>query len=59
MSKREREVFELMAKGWGDRRIADYLCIVVPTVRFHRSKVIRKTGARSSRALLAQLLLRD
>lgn len=42
LSKREKEVLELVAAGHGNKEIARRLFISVRTVEFHRSRIIRK-----------------
>lgn len=42
LSKREKEVLELVAAGHGNKEIARRLFISVRTVEFHRGRIIRK-----------------
>lgn len=47
LSRRENEVFELVAKGHTNQEISDLLGISIKTVKAHRSKVMRKTNSKS------------
>jgi two-component system response regulator NreC len=42
LTTREREILKLIAEGYKNREIADYLCISVKTVETHRSSLMRK-----------------
>jgi DNA-binding NarL/FixJ family response regulator len=42
LTQRERQVLKLVAEGYPNRRIADYLCISVKTVEKHRSNLMKK-----------------
>lgn len=55
LSKREREVAELAARGMTDREIADALSIGIRTVESHLSHVYVKIGATSRRELATLL----
>ncbi len=44
LSSREREILKLIAEGYTNRRIADYLCISANTVGKHRSNLMKKLG---------------
>jgi len=52
LSEREREVFELVAEGMANKRVASELGISERTVEVHRSQVMKKLGAKT----LAQLV---
>lgn len=54
LSPREREVFHLLATGAANKDIAAELGISENTVKFHMSNLLRKAGARSRAALVAQ-----
>lgn len=45
LTDRELEVLELMARGWGNPRIADHFVLSLKTVRNHVSNVMTKLGA--------------
>lgn len=47
LSRREREVLQMVAAGHSNKSIADALGISVRTVEVHRSRILHKTGARS------------
>lgn len=42
LSRRERQVLQLIAEGWTTHKIADQLCISGKTVETHRSNIMRK-----------------
>lgn len=48
LSRRERQVFDLVIWGWANKEIADHLSISVKTVETHRTHINGKLGARSS-----------
>lgn len=52
LSRREREVFELLLKGFSNSEIMDKLNISLPTAKQYKSVVMRKLGVRS----LSQLM---
>jgi two-component system uhpT operon response regulator UhpA len=52
LSPREREIFDLLVRGWSGPEIARNLGISVKTVESHRYKIHRKLGVRS----VAQLI---
>ncbi|MBC2642152.1 response regulator transcription factor [Rhodococcus wratislaviensis] len=45
LTRREREVFQLLAAGKSNTEIADELVISVFTVKSHVKKILRKLGA--------------
>ena len=45
LTEREREVLSLLARGWGNRKIAHKLAISEVTVRTHVSRILDKLGA--------------
>lgn len=51
LSKRERQVFELIADGVGPSDIASRLCLSVKTISTYRARIMEKLGARSNAAL--------
>lgn len=52
LSKREREVFELMAMGFTHREIAAKLFVSVKTVETHRTRIGEKLGCRNLREIM-------
>ena len=42
LSGREREVLKLLAEGFSNKEIADFLMISVKTVETHRANIMRK-----------------
>lgn len=53
VTPREREVLELISKGFSTKEIGRELGISPKTVEFHRSNLLRKYGARTSSQLIA------
>lgn len=47
LSSREREIMKLLAEGYSNKEIADFLCISVRTVETHRANIMRKHNFRS------------
>ncbi|MGE4411888.1 MAG: response regulator transcription factor [Sphingobium sp.] len=45
LSQRERQVFDLMARGKSSKMIAVALGVSIKTIEDHRAAVMRKTGA--------------
>lgn len=54
LSTREREVFDLVVRGFTDREIASELHVGLRTVNSHVASILRKTGADSRRDLMAR-----
>jgi DNA-binding NarL/FixJ family response regulator len=52
LSRREREVFDLIVQSRSNRDIAAYLCISIKTVETHRTSINRKLGAHSTADLV-------
>lgn len=52
LSRREREVFELMALGHTHREIAQKLFVSVKTVETHRTRIGEKLGCRNLREII-------
>lgn len=48
ITSREREVLELIAKGYQGKAIADELFISLNTVKFHRKNLLSKAGVRNA-----------
>lgn len=51
-TRRENQVFSLIAKGLTNREIAEKLFISVETVKSHRKHLLAKTGSRNTASLL-------
>jgi two-component system response regulator NreC len=56
LSKREREVFRWLTRGYTNQQIADRLCLSPKTIETHRANLLEKLGIRS-RAELIQFAL--
>jgi DNA-binding NarL/FixJ family response regulator len=52
LSPREREVFDLLIRGWSNERIATALFIAVRTAETHRQNIMTKLGVHSIVGLL-------
>lgn len=53
LTTREREILKLIAEGYKNKEIADYLCISVKTVETHRSSLMRKLDLHNVSGLTA------
>ena len=53
LTKREREILKLIAEGYKNREIADYLCISEKTVIKHRANLMKKLDMHNVAALTA------
>jgi two-component system response regulator NreC len=53
VTSREREILKLVAEGYKNREIADYLCISAKTVDKHRTNLMKKLDLHSVSALTA------
>ena len=53
LSPREREVHQLLLKGFNNAEIVEYLGVSLPTAKQYKSEVMRKLGARSLSQLMA------
>jgi DNA-binding NarL/FixJ family response regulator len=53
LTQRERQVLKLIAEGYKNREIADYLCVSVKTVEKHRANLMQKLDLHSASALTA------
>ena len=56
LTYREREILKLIAEGYKNRKIADFLCISVKTVEKHRANLMQKLDLHSTSALTALAL---
>ena len=48
LSEREREIFQLIAEGRGNKEIADLLCVSPSTVETHRAHIMEKLDVHSA-----------
>jgi DNA-binding NarL/FixJ family response regulator len=53
LTQREQEILKMVAEGYRNRAIADYLCISVKTVEKHRANLMKKLDLHSVSALTA------
>ena len=53
LSHREREVAQLVARGFSNKRIADQLCIAISTVKDHLHNILQKTALPNRAAIAA------
>jgi len=53
ITSREREILKLVAEGYKNKEIADYLCISAKTVDKHRTNLMKKLDLHSVSALTA------
>lgn len=51
LTQREREVLKLIADGYKNKDVADFLCLSLKTVEKHRANVMRKLDLHSNSAL--------
>ncbi len=52
MSRREREVCDLVLRGLSNQGIAEALCISIKTVETHRARINQKLGVHSTGQLI-------
>ncbi len=53
LTQREREILKLIAEGYRNKEIADYLFISIKTVEKHRANLMRKLDLHNAAALTA------
>ena len=53
LTHREREILKLIAEGYRNKEIAEYLCISVKTVEKHRANLMEKLDLHNVQALTA------
>ena len=53
LSPRQRQVFDLLVKGYGNKELVDALGISLPTAKEHKSEVMNKLGIRSLAELIS------
>lgn len=51
LTQREREVLKLIAEGYKNKDVADYLCISLKTVEKHRANLMKKLDLHNTSAL--------
>ncbi len=56
LSKRELEILPLVAKGYGNKEIAEMLYISVKTVEAHKAKIMEKLNLKSKPELVEYAL---
>jgi len=56
LTQREKEVLKLIAEGYTNRAIGDYLCISYKTVDKHRTNLMKKLDLHTTAALTAYAL---
>jgi len=56
ISDRERDIVQLLAKGWSSKQVADQLAISKNTVDTHRRNLLRRTGMKNTLELAIQLM---
>ena len=53
LTQREREILKMIAEGYKNKEIANYLCISTKTVEKHRANLMKKLDLHSTSALTA------
>lgn len=53
LTQREKEILKMVAEGYKNKEIADYLCVSVKTVDKHRTNLMKKLDIHSASALTA------
>jgi DNA-binding NarL/FixJ family response regulator len=53
LTHREREILKLIAEGYRNKQIAEYLCISVKTIEKHRANLMKKLDLHNVSALTA------
>ena len=56
LTDREREILKLIAEGYQNKKIADYLCLSLKTVEKHRANLIKKLDIHNTAGLTAYAL---
>ena len=56
LTQREREILKLIAEGYKNKEIGDYLCISVKTVEKHRANLMKKLDIHNIQSLTALAL---
>jgi two-component system response regulator NreC len=58
LTHREREILKLIAEGYKNKAIAEYLCISIKTVETHRASLMKKLDLHNVSALTAYAMER-
>jgi two-component system response regulator NreC len=58
LSRREREVLQLVAEGYSNKQIAEILCISIKTVQAHRMNLMSKLGLHDRAELIKYAIQR-
>jgi DNA-binding NarL/FixJ family response regulator len=53
LTQREREILKLIAEGYKNKEVADFLCISLKTVEKHRANLMKKLDLHNASALTA------
>jgi DNA-binding NarL/FixJ family response regulator len=53
LTRREREILKLIAEGYKNKEVADYLCISLKTVEKHRANLMKKLDLHNAAELTA------
>jgi DNA-binding NarL/FixJ family response regulator len=53
LTQREREILKMIAEGYKNKEISEYLCISLKTVEKHRANLMKKLDLHSASALTA------
>jgi DNA-binding NarL/FixJ family response regulator len=59
LTKREREILKLIAEGYKNKEIADYLCVSLKTVEKHRTNLMKKLDIHNVATLTAFAMEKD
>ena len=54
LTKREKEILELITEGLSNKEIADQLCISLRTVETHRFNIVQKLDVKNTAALIKE-----
>ena len=57
LTRREREVVDLLARGYGAKQIADNLNLSIHTIHTHRKNVLAKSGCKNTAELIAESMM--
>lgn len=57
LTRREKEVVDLLAQGYGAKQIADTLNLSIHTIHTHRKNVLAKSGCKNTAELIAESMM--